>query len=533
MNVSDRDIEKFYQTLELPINSSQAEVKAAYRSLARQHHPDRVIGDPAKHKESEEYFKRINAAHDFLKTYDPPTQKGKNTTSKFNVEVQTARNPADRTPAAFVREAQYFQSIGKLQDALMALDTAIALEDDYYPAYDLRSEVRFALGNAYGSGMDLKRAKHFRWVYQSEGRSIDSPTKSQSSSSSGTAARDAAKAAVDSGFKTQNRSKSSSEPSKQPQSSPPPKKPTPDKSSSASKSPTATPPPTPVHPQPELRQIFTGHVDIISQILFANRSLIGASLDGNVFIWSLELGKLEACLKVGAGVTAIAVSPTANLLITGDRRGQVKMWNLQQQKLIRSLPLHTNAVTGIHISPNGNGFTTTGEDGVVKMFQLQPASLLYSLQFPNFPIYSSGILDDRIFTTSADSKLRLITNGAIRREELLSSPLCKSMAVNPARKWIAIGDDRGSVHCFDINGNLLKSFAAFSQGAIQAMSFVTSKDKLIVAGEKGAIKVWDIKNWDLVTEWNNSEHPVSTIAVHDDGKIAIADKQTIRLWHLP
>ena len=210
MDVSDRDIEKFYKTLELPINASQAEVKAAFRTLARKYHPDRFSGNNAEVKAAEEYCKRLNVAYDFLKTYGPPAQKAKNTTTKFNVEVQTVRNPTDRTPAAFVRQAQLFRAMGNLQEALMALDTAIALEDDYYPAYDLRGEVRFALGNAYGAGMDLKRAKHFRWVYKSEGRSIESPTKSQSSSTSETSARDAAKASVDSVFKTQTRSSSSS-----------------------------------------------------------------------------------------------------------------------------------------------------------------------------------------------------------------------------------------------------------------------------------------------------------------------------------
>ncbi|MCY7408106.1 MAG: DnaJ domain-containing protein, partial [Alkalinema sp. CAN_BIN05] len=330
--VSDRDIEKFYKTLELPLNSSQAEVKVAYRSLARKYHPDRFTGNPDKLKASENYLKIINAAYAFLKNYDPPAQKAKNTTTKFNVEVQTVRNPTDRTPASFVREAQHFQAMGNLQEALMALDTAIGLQDDYYPAYDLRGEVRFALGNAYGAGMDLNRAKHFRWVYKSEGRSIDSPTKSQSSSTSRTAARDAAKASVDSVFKTQNRSKSSPEPSKQPQNSPSPKKPTPDESSSASKSPTPTSTPTPtpttVHPQPELRQVFPGHVDSISQILFVNGSLISASHDGTVRIWCPETGTLLGCLAVGAAVTAIATSPDSNLFITGDRSGKVKMWNL-------------------------------------------------------------------------------------------------------------------------------------------------------------------------------------------------------------
>ncbi len=536
MNVSDRDIEKFYKTLELPLNSSQVEVKAAYRSLARKYHPDRFTGDPAKLKASEEYCKRLNVAYDFLKTYDPPAQKAKNTTTKFNVEVQTVRNPTDRTPAVFVRQAQLFQAMGNLQEALMALDTAIALEDDYYPAYDLRSEVRFALGNAYGAGMDLKRAKHFRWVYKSEGRSIESPTKSQSSSTSETSARDAAKASVDSVFKTQTRSSSSSTRSKQPQSSPSYKQPTPEKSSAASKSPTPTPTPTPtpktVHPQPELRQVFPGHVDSISQILFVNGSIISASHDGTVRIWCAETGIQQGCLTVGAAVTAIATSPNSNLFITGDRSGKVKMWNLVDYKLIRSIPLHTGKVTGIHFTLNGKGFVTTGEDGILKIFQLNPASLRHTLQISNVPIFCSALMGDRIFTASADSQLRMIVQGNIIHTEPLSSPLSKTMAVNTDRKWIAIGDDRGSVHCFDAQGNLHKSFVG-CPGRIQSVNFLSSGKKLLVVGETPLIKIWDTTTWNLWTEWKAlGTGQLTTAKVHGN-QIAIAQGNSLQLWQLP
>ena len=523
--VSDRDIEKFYKTLELPVNSSQADVKVAYRSLARKYHPDRFTGDPAKLKASEEYCKRLNVAYDFLKTYDPPAQKAKNTTTKFNVEVQTARNPSDRTPAAFVREAQRFQAMGNLQEALMALDTAIGLQDDYYPAYDLRGEVRFALGNAYGAGMDLKRAKHFRWVYKSEGRSIDSPTKSQSSSTSKTAARDAAKASVDSVFKTQSRSKSSPEPSKPPQSSPPPKKPTPEKSS-------PTPTPTTVHPQPELRQVFPGHVDSISQILFVNRSLISASHDGTVRIWCAETGTQQGYLAVGAAVTAIATSPNSNLFITGDRSGKIKMWNLVDQKLIRSIPLHTGKVTGIHFTLNGKGFVTTGEDGILKIFQLNPASLRHALQISNVPIFCSALMGDRIFTASADSQLRMILQGKITHTEPLSSPMSKTMAANTDRKLIAIGDDRGSVHCFDAQGNLHKSFVG-CPGRIQSVNFVSSGKKLLVVGETPLIKIWDTTTWNLCTEWQAMGTGQLTTAKVHGNQIAIAQGNSLQLWQLP
>jgi len=50
-----------YETLEVPSSASEAEVKKAYRKLARQYHPD-VNKDP----DAEEKFKEINAAYEIL-----------------------------------------------------------------------------------------------------------------------------------------------------------------------------------------------------------------------------------------------------------------------------------------------------------------------------------------------------------------------------------------------------------------------------------------------------------------------------------
>lgn len=50
-----------YDTLEIPENASEAEIKKAYRKLARKYHPD-VNKDP----KAEEKFKEINAAYEVL-----------------------------------------------------------------------------------------------------------------------------------------------------------------------------------------------------------------------------------------------------------------------------------------------------------------------------------------------------------------------------------------------------------------------------------------------------------------------------------
>jgi curved DNA-binding protein len=52
----------YYQTLGVPKSASQAEIKKAYRKLARQHHPDVNKGDAA----AETRFKELNEAHAVL-----------------------------------------------------------------------------------------------------------------------------------------------------------------------------------------------------------------------------------------------------------------------------------------------------------------------------------------------------------------------------------------------------------------------------------------------------------------------------------
>ncbi len=54
----------YYETLGVPKNASEEEIKKAYRKLAMKHHPDRNTGDSAK--ESEAKFKEVKEAYEML-----------------------------------------------------------------------------------------------------------------------------------------------------------------------------------------------------------------------------------------------------------------------------------------------------------------------------------------------------------------------------------------------------------------------------------------------------------------------------------
>lgn len=111
-------IEEAYSLLGLPVGSDMQTVKARYRQLIRQHHPDRFI-DPEQKRQAEEHLKKLNTARQIIESHlqtkketavnqhaeDTPNQEtptdgaraseepltnGKNTSSKGSTEKEQA-----------------------------------------------------------------------------------------------------------------------------------------------------------------------------------------------------------------------------------------------------------------------------------------------------------------------------------------------------------------------------------------------------------------------------------------------------------
>jgi DnaJ-class molecular chaperone len=76
--IEEGRIASAYATLGLSKGASTEQISAAYRKLARTHHPDRVASlDPEVREESERRMKEINAAYSLLKRPGNDSAEGK------------------------------------------------------------------------------------------------------------------------------------------------------------------------------------------------------------------------------------------------------------------------------------------------------------------------------------------------------------------------------------------------------------------------------------------------------------------------
>ncbi len=83
-----------YQTLELPIDATEQEVKMAYRQLVRQYHPDLNQGD----RQAEDRFKQVVLAYKTLIAALPQLPKSARTnTQTYSAPTQEAATPTSAT----------------------------------------------------------------------------------------------------------------------------------------------------------------------------------------------------------------------------------------------------------------------------------------------------------------------------------------------------------------------------------------------------------------------------------------------------
>ncbi len=503
MVTSDRDVEQYYSVLRLHYGATIEQLKQARNQLARDWHPDRFTSEADK-AHAEEKMKAINLAYDFLKTYNPHSAPYKAVTPRQSapeptVGFKTHRSPASRNlqdPTALVQEVRSLAAENQLTDAIMLLDIAIATQDDNADAYQLRGELRLQLGQDYGAKSDFRKARHYRWVHQSNAKKQAKTETKRSTSNTQT--------------KTQAKTQATSAKSTQPPSSPNPQ---------------------PIGPQVTLQYEMKGHTDRITQLRIQQHLLVSGSADGTMRIWNLLNGELEAILPGKTPINTIAISPKQDFWVAGCQDGQVKMWSFQHRKLIRSLPLHQGDVTGVAFDALGNVLTTVGADGVTKVLRLNPASLLATVS-GTMPIWTIARLGAQMITTKADSTLNRSLQDKIINTVSLSSPVCKALGVSPDGKWIAVGDDRASIQIFDANQVLIKSFATYGNGKVNAIVFTSDNQYMITAGQTSMIQIWKTQTWELFHQWEVSENEITALQVTGQFLISAGSQQVIRMWKM-
>ncbi|MDB9494129.1 DnaJ domain-containing protein [Spirulina major CS-329] len=147
----------YYHILGLQPGATAAEIKQAYRTLAKQWHPDRFLDQPEQQKRAAARFQEIHTAYEFLKDATP--------------DPAATDSPRPQSPHVEVKPANasfYYQLAltaihqGSDRDAVEHLTHAIHLDPHYQAAYQCRAFLHEKLGFTRRAEADFRKAAELK-----------------------------------------------------------------------------------------------------------------------------------------------------------------------------------------------------------------------------------------------------------------------------------------------------------------------------------------------------------------------------------
>jgi len=122
------------------------------------------------------------------------------------------------------------------------------------------------------------------------------------------------------------------------------------------------------------------------------RTLIVGGEASTICIWDLAAAtpRIKAELTSSAPACyALAISPDANICFSCCSDGNIAVWDLHNQKLVRQFQGHTDGASCIDISSEGTRLWTGGLDNTVRSWDLREGRQLQQHDFSS-QIFSLG-----------------------------------------------------------------------------------------------------------------------------------------------
>ncbi len=110
-----------------------------------------------------------------------------------------------------------------------------------------------------------------------------------------------------------------------------------------------------------------------------------------------------------AAITAIHLSPDNQIIITGNAKGQLKLWDFETNEFLQQLGEHDSPIREVAWSPDGSFIISGSDNGVALLWDANSRTLLERFPLSSQEIIGVGFSSDssRFFAASSDGVLRL------------------------------------------------------------------------------------------------------------------------------
>ena len=262
---------------------------------------------------------------------------------------------------------------------------------------------------------------------------------------------------------------------------------------------------------------YNRHSEEISAIAVSEEtnSILTGTNNGEIHLWSLSDGRRISQFNGVSAINTLQYNPTEESFAVGDDEGVVSIWDVQNNRIIRTLSNNTVPIKVITYNPDGNQLLVGNDDGELVLWDLDSSKPRYTLsgQYTTVQhrraIRSLAINEDgtRALSGAEDRTIMVwdLTNG--QHLQTLEGHNRRVLGVDFATVdgkdvYYSVSDD-DNVFMWDAEtGSILKSFSLNPEQSpdqvLRTVSFSTEHDRVAVGYSIGMIQVYELPSGDLV-----------------------------------
>jgi len=112
---------------------------------------------------------------------------------------------------------------------------------------------------------------------------------------------------------------------------------------------------------------------VVRSVLFLNDEQLATACGQRVVIWDVVEAIVLRSLENPYGIICMALWPSDDMLMTGEKGGEIKLWNLRRaegEELVKTLKGHERDVRSVALSADGQSLWSGDVGGILKKWEV-------------------------------------------------------------------------------------------------------------------------------------------------------------------
>lgn len=245
------------------------------------------------------------------------------------------------------------------------------------------------------------------------------------------------------------------------------------------------------------KSILQGHNGHVFCASFSPNSkrIVTASGDNSARIWQASSGnQIRALNGHTQQVLAACFSPDGQLVATGSEDGTVKIWQAANGKEVRTISIG-GGVYAVDFSPDGRTLAIGSTDGGLAIYRVGNGSLVSAYSGHSRAVSSVEInhTGNRMVSTSVDNTAIIWNVNTGRRIQNFSGQAFYAAAFSPNARHIITGNDSRASIWVAATGERVMNVRHASNSAVRSVDFSPNGKWVVLAGEDGVARLWEVK----------------------------------------